>query len=210
MRQADKNQTGQTIIEIITAVAIGTVLILALVALSVRSNRGADFSKVESQAAKLASEGLEIIRNLKAANGSGVYYAPVCGSASPTNYTWSSLFSINSSGPDGGGLDEGCSSANGGGPLGKAAYLREDLSTCLAGQPKCLYIATNNFEAVTIDKRIFQRQIYIADSPLPAGKSRCNTVSTDWNKIKQLAVVVSWTDTAGYHESITTTCLQRN
>ena len=61
------SQSGQSLIEIIATIAIGTVLILALVALSVRSNSSSDFSKAQNQAANLASEGMEVIRSLKAA-----------------------------------------------------------------------------------------------------------------------------------------------
>src|SRR3990172_5822778 len=61
-------QTGQSLIEIIATIAIGTVLILALVALSVRANRSSDFSKAQSQASKLASEGLEVVNYLRTTN----------------------------------------------------------------------------------------------------------------------------------------------
>lgn len=62
------SQTGQGILEVIVTIGIGTIMILALVILSVRTNRSSDFSKANSQAEALATEGLETIKNLRSTN----------------------------------------------------------------------------------------------------------------------------------------------
>lgn len=64
-------QSGQGILEVIITIAIGTIMILALVVLSVRSNRSSDFSKLNSQADALANEGIEMIKNIRATNAPG-------------------------------------------------------------------------------------------------------------------------------------------
>lgn len=60
-----KYQSGQGVIEIVVVLALAAILILSLVALSVRSNRSANFSKAEDQAARLSQEGMETIRSLR-------------------------------------------------------------------------------------------------------------------------------------------------
>ena len=62
---SNKNQTGQGIIEIVVVLGLAAILILSLVALSVRSNRSANFSRAEDQSARLAQEGMEILRNIR-------------------------------------------------------------------------------------------------------------------------------------------------
>jgi hypothetical protein len=196
------NSKGQSIVEIVAAIAIGAILILALVALSVRSNRSADFSKIESQASRLATEGLEVVRNIQLANGTGIRYSTTCGGNAVGPVNWSTLFTATV-----GDLDESCGTM-GGGPYGKKARIARGSAGCFSDtQASCLFIANDFGESITdpSTNRVFQRQIYVADSP---PKSKCNTAS-DWNRIKQFTVVVTWSDASGAHESVTTSCLQR-
>ena len=226
--------SGQSLIEIIATIAIGTVLILALVALAVRANSSSDFSKAESQASRLSSQGLEIIRNIKASstdlttsNSNRVVMLNNSGcNAAGGNFTnfdglyggSNTLFSnFGDPAPTliwSGDLDEtgpGCY------PLGIPAHLHlpgSDLVCPASFVSYCLHLndwGASGGELITVDSRTFSRQIFIADTPIAlGGKSSCNTTAGDYTQIKQFSVVVSWTDPSGTHQVTNTTCLRRN
>lgn len=194
-------QTGQGIIEVIVTIAIGTILILALVVLSVRSNRSSDFSKANSQAYNLATEGLEFIKNLKNINGvSGVdelfKLNEDCTTASTIERDWGGLFGVNVRD------DISCPSP------GKIGYFVSTPSPCTTSL-KCLYFDNSTPELVSLDGRTFTRTVYIADTPPGSGGvSYCNDASgNDWNKIKQFTVEVSFTDSSGTHSSTQSSCI---
>ncbi|HSX58520.1 MAG TPA: hypothetical protein VLE47_04625 [Candidatus Saccharimonadales bacterium] len=65
------NKKGQGIVELIVVIALASILIIALVALATRSNRSTSFSKTQDQAARLAQEGIELIKNIRAKNAVG-------------------------------------------------------------------------------------------------------------------------------------------
>jgi len=202
-----KKQSGQTIIEIVAVIAIGSILIIALVALSVRANRGSEFSKVESQAAKLAAEGVEILRNIKAANGTGVRYDLNCSGVFNTVYTWRDFFELD----DGGGVRDNCTANDTYGKIGKLG--RNSVECDSSTEAWCLTVGDGTAEQVALSGgRTFQRYVFVADtSTTESGKSVCNTAaSLDWKKIKQFTVVVRWTDSSGDHEVTNITCIQKS
>ncbi len=188
-----RRQLGQSIIELVAVVAIGTILILALVALSTRANRGADFSKASNKASQLAAEGIEIVKSIKGANGS-VYYNAACDGSVGTGYNWNSFFSLDIN-------ETAC-----GDTLGKKGYVILDAP---GGCPNwCMSLNSNiTYPSYTVDKRTFVRQVYVADTP---PTSQCNASGLDFNKIKQFTVLVSWSDPSGSHSSTNTTCLKVN
>lgn len=209
------NQKGQGLVEIIAAIAIGTVLILALVSLSVRANRSADFSKAEDQAAKLASEGIEVIQSVKADQRphTAVHlYNSGSWKLSDPGRNWNDIFdaSINFDDNDGDfGYAVHVHSSNPSSP-------EYDITSCnLVPYGWCLDLHSYG-DPITLSNRLFNRYIFIADTPVGTsdpnggtGKSKCNTSSTDYVTIKQFTVLVEWSDTSGTHQSISTNCLQR-
>ncbi len=88
-----RNQSGQGIIEIVVVLGLAAILILSLVALSVRSNRSANFSRAEDQAARFAQEGMEYIRNMRDYNTATITLA----SCSPST-AWTCIFDEDFSG----------------------------------------------------------------------------------------------------------------
>ena len=83
-----KNQSGQGIIEIVVVLGLAAILILSLVALSVRSNRSANFSKAEDQAARFSQEGMEYLRNMRDSGTATVNNLSGC---APVN-NWTCIF----------------------------------------------------------------------------------------------------------------------
>lgn len=191
-------QNGQGILEVIVTIAIGTILILALVVLSVRSNRSSDFSKANSQALNLAAEGLEFIKNLKVNNtASLVKIRTDCLNADLPATNWIGLFAAD--------VDDSCTLQ------GRAGYLPSSPAPC-TNTYRCLYFRNAaDVETVTLNGRAFTRTVYIADTPTssPPGKSNCNTTGADFAFIKQFTVVVSFTDSAGTHQSSQSSCITR-
>lgn len=184
------NQAGQGIIEIVVVLALAAILILALVALSVRSNRSANFSKAEDQAARLAQEGQEILQDIRSNKSDNVL------DFSGTRVDWNWIFTQDFSGSEEVNLTEtGCDPSE------------LCLDPTLSGEVLNL----------SPDTRSFSRQVFIADDPddpsTPAfeGPSQCNTypATTDWQDIKQFVVKVTWTDGGGDHTIATSSCLRR-
>jgi len=60
-----KLKQGQTLVEVLVAVGVTTLLLVAMVAAVTRSLSNAQFSKNKSQAAKYVEEGLEVIRSIR-------------------------------------------------------------------------------------------------------------------------------------------------
>lgn len=110
-------ESGQTLIEVLAAVAIGVVVTVALVSLSSQALRTANFSKNSARATALADQGMEEIKHLRDTNalntiddpcapncsdpndGVGIMFAPTGGgtncktkNASESFYTWESFY----------------------------------------------------------------------------------------------------------------------
>lgn len=211
------SQGGQGIIEVIVTIGIGTIMILALVVLSVRTNRSSDFSKASSQASSLAAEGIEIINNLKEMNGTDTVPTPdkllfryngpeitCAGTANASDeVSWDFLFTKN--------LDDAACGSN----PGRVGYIVPS-GLCTGTTNNCIYFSddatSSSYGSIKVDSRIYTRQVFIADTPAPligTGKSNCNVNASDWNLIKQFTVVVSWTDSSGTHNQTQVACYQR-
>lgn len=212
------SQGGQGILEVIVTIGIGTIMIMALVVLSIRTNRSSDFSKASSQASNLAAEGIEIINNLKEINGTDPtdpskllfrYNNLEIGcsgnvSALLDDHNWDFLFTKDIE-------DNSCGSNP-----GRVGYITP--SGCNSTVYNCIYFGGNEASngSVIVDTRTYTREVFIADTPIaPSGKSNCNTNDDtnpnvgDWDNIKQFTVVVSWTDSSGTHNQTQTACYQR-
>lgn len=199
------NRLGQGLIEIIVAIAIATLLILALVSLSTRATRNSDIAKGKDQASKLAAEGMEVIRNLKTSGIDSLRYAATAGctgsSSGPgSEITWAGLFGNNVPDPS-------CSNS-----LGRPGYF---VAPGVDGCPAewCLRFSDSDSASaqVPVGNRTYTRTAYVADTPsiLAGGKSSCNVdpADNDWGGIKQFSVVVDWTDVGGAHQIVNTNCI---
>lgn len=222
------SQSGQGILEVIVTIGIGTIMILALVVLSIRANRSSDFSKASSQASSLAQEGMEAIKNLIKANTATqdsagnhqLQYSSDCiavpiGTDSTGFGTWDQFWNTDIN-------DQNTACAKVYPIFGRRGVLHTTTTTC-GYTPATFQLHFANDDGspcdnVTVGTTTFIRDVYVADTPTrwtPAGKSNCNTNGDpdpaigDWNKIKQFTVDVSWTDTTGTHHQTQTECIHK-
>lgn len=89
------NQKGQTLLELMVVIAVGIMVIGALTFATIASLRNAQFAKNQTQATKLAQEGIEKVRALRDRDGSVDY---VRGDGSHTT-KFSDLWNLNFSCP---------------------------------------------------------------------------------------------------------------
>lgn len=59
------NQTGQTLIEALLAIAVAIIVVVGLVGMAVVSMRSANYSKNQAEAVRLARSQLELLRNMR-------------------------------------------------------------------------------------------------------------------------------------------------
>lgn len=95
-------EVGQTLIELIVVVAVGTIIISALTFAAIYTLRNAQFAKNQSQSTKLSQEGVEQIRSIRDRDQAGSISGFTCNSTAVT--TFSGLWSCNLSGPCAGGI----------------------------------------------------------------------------------------------------------
>jgi len=77
-----KNTTGQSLVEMVVAIAVVLIVIVALVAVTTISVRNASFSRNQALATKYAQEGIEEARKLRDSQKEDVFF--VDGSCSTT------------------------------------------------------------------------------------------------------------------------------
>jgi len=198
--RSENKSSGQTLIEVIIAIAVGTLIITAILALATRSNRNSNLARASTQASKLAEGGLEIIKNIQDVNNNDVVNVH----SSLTDVNWIDLYSVEvESGPV-----CGVSCVTG---EGHVYIIHEDgESDCTSGTGDwCLHgnhLITDR-EFIDLDEQRFTRVVYVRDS-FP-GESSCNTELNDFRRIKQFRVVVAWADPVGEHEQEVVTCIRR-
>lgn len=184
-------QTGQTLLELVIVISVSVIVIGALVFATIASLRNASFSKNQSQATKLAQEGIEKVRvardrnniinisstAVRSWNGSGSgdaiwdYHitgnsAAFCETVQPPNISGKCYFNLSSDG----------SLQN----IGFASATFPVTAESIPPSPPS----------------IFQRVVTLSDGD-------------DWQYAKQVSVIVQWTDFAGVHESRLTTILRK-
>ena len=185
MNQVFKNYKGQTLIEMIIAIAIGTLVISSILALATRSNRNSNLARASSQASKLAEEGLEIIKNIKFQGIEVIFPNP----APITVVNWVGFYITQDL-------------------IGDQFYHLHEPNAgpdCSSTESWCFHIGTAVPETIDLDGQIFERVVIINDD-LGNG---CNDVIIDPHEIKQFSVVVTWTDPVGEHEQRVVTCIRR-
>lgn len=211
---SENKSSGQTLIEIIIAIAVGTLIVSASLGLITRANRNSNFSKAQSQANKLASEGMEIVLNIRAVNDCDTVipygaFSGGCGTAG-LNTSWDDLYNEQ--------LDDSCS-GDCDNNYGHVYRLHEPSEGNCPAVNWCLHgdqISTGEVkELIVLDNLTFTREVFIADSfddgvvVPPQGLSDCNNIDLDETAIKQVTVNVFWVDSAGTHETKLVNCIAR-
>ncbi|OGD86187.1 hypothetical protein A2Z23_03160 [Candidatus Curtissbacteria bacterium RBG_16_39_7] len=75
----NKNNSGQSLLEVLTALGVAAVIIVALTTLAVTSLRNAQHARSQTTATKLASEGIEQVRTVRDRQGWTAFYLYVFG-----------------------------------------------------------------------------------------------------------------------------------
>lgn len=177
-------QNGQTLLEVLVAIAIGIFVVAALTFATIFSLRNANFAKTSAQATKLAQEGIERVRTGRDRN------------SSVTN------------------LDASVKSWKGDGTAGSAIWDYRITGAGLCDNPptgKCYFNVDstgllNNIgfgqtsfplsaQGIPSAKPVFRRAVILSDES--------GTYQTE----KKVTVVVTWKDATGEHESRLTTIL---
>jgi len=216
--RSENKSSGQTLIEIIIAIAVGTLIVSATLGLITRANKNANFAKAQSQANKLANGGMEIILNIRAVNDCDAVipygtFPEVCGSA-PSLGSWDELYTIQ--------IDNSCAVlAECSDDYGHIFRLHSPGSPeCASTFSWCIHGHTDLGvkEEITLDNLTFTREVFIADSdtgpppPTSQGHSKCNddlAVTDDFKNIKQITVKVFWVDSTGTHDTKLVNCIAR-
>lgn len=180
------SEGGQTLIEALAAIAVAAIIVTALVTLGISTQRAANTSRNQNQNTLYGQETLELIRSVRDAKLPGsIRGVTALGCNSTNSCTFTDLFSTN---------------------IGNSS-LRFKLSAapvvggCNGGTTACYQLTVSNPSPDPIGTTIYSRVIKVWDT---------NTTShpTDpSNKVKFVEVTITWTDSAGTHESITSTKL---
>ncbi len=178
------NEKGQTLLELIAVLAVGMIVVAALTFATIASLRNARFSQNQSQATKLAQEGIEKVRALRDRDGEMVTTITLPNSdPARTINKFSELWSVylsknHCNTPDLSDED--------------ACFFRFDNSGLFGQTSQGSYeqILENNLE----------RQILISDDSLNDTKA---------GQEKKVTVIVRWSDFSGSHNSRLSTILRK-
>lgn len=195
---------GQTLIEVIAAIAVGTLIITALLSLATRSNRNANFARTSAQATKLSQQGLEIIRNIDSVKALGsIRNFGSCGATC----IWSDLYSDSGTPVD--------IPAPASGPY-NFVLVRVNNGACL-GTTESWCLDYNGGtpppeETFSSDIGNFTREVLIEDDAQIIGTTEdnpCNIgfVALGRDRSKLVTVTVRWDDPSGAHEAEVSTCI---
>lgn len=200
MRKSLFNQSGQTLVEAIVAIAIAVVLVTAVVALAIQTQRAAQTSRNQSQNTRYGEEALEKIRNIRDLN--------LTGSIRSTNMTsftcfgtntckFSDLYSVTSPSPLAG------TNASG----GYYFILAYNATGC--GGAGCWDLTRDTSGAFqTISGTIYSQRIRVWDNGQTFAAQPNPALNPDpIDRVKFVEVTIRWTDAAGDHNSTATTKL---
>lgn len=178
------NESGQSLIEIVVALTVGILVVVALVFATIFSLRNASFAKNSAQATKLAQEGIERVRTGRdrnaRINGLGLPSSADCPSVTSWNDVTGSIWSCK--------IYLTCGS-------GGNCYFKFHTTS-----PSDLdYLTTTpNFPAISeAIPPAFQRVIILSDDSVNSGNQ------------KTVTAIVRWIDATGPHDSRLTTILRK-
>lgn len=190
-QSALNSQKGQTLMELIVVMAVAIMVIGALTFATIASLRNAQFAKSQSQATKLAQEGLERVRSGRDRN-EAIFLGPTV-----TVKSWDGDGSLGFAIWDY-KIYENCDSSG-------SCYLK--FSAASGGALE--FISISNSFPHSLSESIadgFKRAIILSDRQTCTGGF---TISDCYKKEKEVTVVVSWSDFSGQHESKLTTILRK-
>jgi len=160
-----KNQEGQSLLEVLTALGVASVVIVALSVLAVSALRNAQHAKAQAEAAKYVSEAIEEVRAVRDQRGwsdFSTYAVDACYKVNRASSPWSLETSTVVCG--GGGEAVGSSKFN-----REIKLERQDLA---AGSPGCLGSNPCPGRKITVS-------VYWTDAFGP-NTSQATTILTEW------------------------------
>lgn len=181
------NQSGQTLIEVVVALALGIVIIVALVGLGTRANRSVNLAKVTETASKFAQEGQEIVRQIRNQNGPVLDATLAC---SP-NCRWSDLYTTS---------------------VNSTYHLIPSGGSCTAPAGQWCLGSGGSGDALTLSGVVLEREITISDTNPAADECfipEHSDLELDSNQVKSAQVLVTWEDPTGPHEINLQSCVTR-
>lgn len=176
-----KNQSGQSLLELIIVITVTLIVITSLVFATLSSLRNAQFAKNQVQATKLAQQGLEKIRSSRDKNGDEIEANYDTDPGNEIN-NWKGFWAYD--------INNVCGSTESG------YYIFTDNRIKFINCQSSVADFLNFAEELVNDH--FKRAIIFDKTIVQAGKNIQRTVS----------VIVTWTDFSGVHESRLTTILK--
>lgn len=179
-------QTGQSLVEVVVVIAVGIIVVSALVFATIASIRNAQFAKNQAVATKLAQEGIEFVKSIRNLNADGTV---IFTDTSTDTKNFSDLWGIP--------LHQRCNT-NTPAQTRVPCYFKLETSTAMGGVK--ITGANNNpnlFEKLS--EGMFERQVQINDT----------SIDDSYKREKNVTVVVRWSDFSGMHESKLTTILRK-
>lgn len=187
------SESGQSLLEVITASAVGILVVTALTVATIFSLRNATFAKNSIQATKLAQEGIERVRSGRDRDAS---ISPITNCPNLSSWNGNSATS---------GSDIWSCQITGSGRCDVPAAGLADASKCyftVSSAGALSYInswttfPTSSYEGIPTANPKFKRVILLSDD-------------ANYQTQKTVTVIVQWTDFAGPHESKLTTILRK-
>ena len=186
MKSNSARQKGQTLIELLIAIAIGAILTGSLVALGSSSTRRASASRQSNEATKLSQEGAEILRHIRDANEPGAVQVGGC----PSPCSWNDLYAL--------------------APFGNSSTSYRIVLNGVGGCPTLEWCLLSGTETGLLDG-VFSREINIRDNaqggPPPTICGDSGPIPKGPEDIKRVHIIVSWSSPIGVQERETISCL---
>ncbi len=186
-----KPQSGQTLIEVLMVLVVGSIMLTGLSLMVISSLRNAQFAQDQVKATKYAQEAIDQIRAIRDGNQDGSVQmldgsVTSFGGSGTGNGAWDVQFSSAGACNDGKAIVSTYNNTgryftivSGSDPSGPSTILQE--KQC--GQ-----------EEIDLPDNGFSRQVFITDKP-------AGSPNGDYTTEKDIVVEVSWTDAAGRHSS---------
>ncbi len=156
-----KSQSGQTLMELVVVITVAVIVVGALVFATIASLRNAQFAKNQSQATKLAQEGIEKVRVGRDRNQAIINLSPVTfwnGDGNPNSSLWSYQIST------------GCGT-------GGNCYFNVDSQGALTYKATSSSVPTTS-ESIPL---AFQRAVILSDSSSSYANQKTVTVIVQWS-----------------------------